>query len=477
MQLENTRHKLYALSTELKESSEDLTKYCRTYALTGDSIWERKFWEVLDIRNGKKPRPDGNTITLHDSLIKLGITDDELEKLSLAEKRSNQLVWTEKVAFNAMKGLFLDASNEFTNKAKPDTLLARRVMFDKKYHDDKESIIQPILEFRLLLDKRITFAIEKQIAEINFLLILIVTVILTISSLSFYAIVILRIRIAKQVSDLQESNKIIRGNEEDLMQQNEEISALLQNLNEKNIELIELNATKDKFFSIIAHDLKNPFSLVLNFNELLIKGFDDCSPKEIKQLAQMTHDSAKQAYNLLENLLTWARIQTGKISPVSVKIRLSELINEIKNLYEPLVNSKNLNYETVIHSDCFIYADKEMVKTILRNLINNAIKYSYPKETIKIETQELDNNILFTISDTGIGIEPEYIGKLFNIESKLTKTGTEGELGTGLGLILCKEFVEKNNGEIWVESKFGKGSQFKFTIPLWRTSSDESITE
>lgn len=476
-QLENTRHKLYSLSTELKESSENLTKYCRTYVLTGDSIWEQKFWEDLDIRNGKKTRPDGNLISLRDSLLKLGITTEEFEKLALAEKRSNQLVETEKVAFNAMKGIFVDKSKESSIKAKPDTLLARKVMYDKKYHEDKESITQPILEFRLLLDKRTSSAIENQNAEINLLLILIVVIILIISALSFYSIIILQRQISKHVSDLENSNKIIRGNEENLILQNQEISTLLENLNRKNAELLELNATKDKFFSIIAHDLKNPLSIILNFNELLLKGFDECSHKDIKQLAQLTYDSAKQTYNLLENLLAWARLQTGKITPVPVNIRLSALINEIINLYEPLVSNKNLKLETIIHSDCFIYADNEMVKTILRNLIINAIKYSYPNETIKLETQELENSILFTVSDSGIGIEPEFIDKLFNIENKLTKTGTEGELGTGLGLILCKEFVEMNNGEIWVESKFGKGSQFKFTMPLWRTSSDAFIVE
>jgi signal transduction histidine kinase len=464
--LENTRHNLYSLGTELKESSEDLTKYCRTYVMTGDSVWEKKYWEVLDIRNGIRLRPDGNKIALIDSLLKLGIVEDEFKKLSLAEKKSNRLVWTEKVAFNAMKGLFANKSNEFTVKARPDTLFAREILFSKKYHDDKESIMRPISEFRSMLNTRTAIEIQKQKNVNNSLLVITLILILIISLLSFYAIIVLRRKIVTQISELSETNIIIKENEENLIQQNEEISALLDNLKETNNELQELNATKDKFFSIIAHDLRNPFNLILNFSELLAKKVDNYSPIQIKEFAQITYDSAKNTYKLLENLLSWARIQTGSINSVPENICPSELLIEIINIYEPIANNKKVKLETVIHSDNSIFADKEMVNAILRNLITNAIKFSYPDKTVKIEIKKQDKNLLFTISDTGIGIGPEYVEKIFNIDSKLSKTGTVGESGTGLGLVLCKEFVEKNNGKIWVESKVGEGSSFKFTLPL-----------
>lgn len=464
--LEKNRYLLYTLSNDLKEGSEDLTKYCRNYVTTGDSIWEQKYWELLDIRNGVKPRANGRTIALRDSLLKLGIVKEEFEKLSLAEKNSNDLVKVERVAFNAMKGIFIDTLDNVTIRSKPDTLFAQEIVFNKNYHLIKESIMLPISEFSTMLDKRTSFEVEKQNSANIVLLVLIGVIILITLLLSFYAIIVLRKDIISQISELQKSNKTIKANEGNLLQQNEEINTLLDNLKEVNSKLEDLNATKDKFFSIIAHDLKSPFNTLINFNSLLIENLAESNSQETQQLAQMMYNSANHTYKLLENLLEWAKIQTGKIEPKFVNTNPSKLIAEIRLLIEPVADNKNIKLETYILSDEPIRVDEEMVKTILRNLTTNALKYTYPNGAVKIETRKFENNILFSISDTGTGIEPEYIEKLFSIENNLSQTGTAGEPGTGLGLILCKEFVEKNNGKIWIESEVGKGSSFKFTIPL-----------
>ncbi len=150
----NIRYKSFIIADELQQSSNDLTRYCRTYVSTGDNIWKKKYWRTLDIRNGKKPRPDGRTISLKDSMKRLGFTKNEFDKLKTSEKNSNDLVWTETIAFNAMNGLFDDGTGNFTIKKTPDIEFARRIMFDEKYHADKLTIMKPIDEFFILLNKR-----------------------------------------------------------------------------------------------------------------------------------------------------------------------------------------------------------------------------------------------------------------------------------------------------------------------------------
>ncbi len=235
----------------------------------------------------------------------------------------------------------------------------------------------------------------------------------------------------------------------------------------QSIELAELNATKDKFFSIIAHDLKNPFNSLVGFSELLYENALNYTPEKVQQFASAMRIASKQGYKLLENLLEWSRLQTGRIKPRPVKLKPSELIKEVILLEEQMSQSKNIDLQSIINCDDFIFADVEMIKTVLRNLISNAIKFTNTGGIVKIETKKHENSFLFEVSDTGVGIQPEHIDKLFGIDSKLSEPGTAGERGTGLGLILCKEFVEKHDGKIWVESELKKGSNFKFILPLY----------
>ncbi len=234
-----------------------------------------------------------------------------------------------------------------------------------------------------------------------------------------------------------------------------------------NQQLKELNAIKDKFFSIIGHDLKNPFNSLLGMNDLLIQNADEYSPEKVRHFARQMYDSSKNAYNLLENLLEWARIQRGELEPKLVEINSEEIIKEVKELTEPLANSKDINLQTAPEDNPPVLADREMLKTILRNLVTNSIKYTHPKGTVIISTKKNEEYLQFTVSDTGMGIPSGYLDRLFEIDCKLSEEGTAKEKGTGLGLILCKEFVEKQEGKIWVESEEGKGSDFHFTIPLW----------
>ena len=233
-----------------------------------------------------------------------------------------------------------------------------------------------------------------------------------------------------------------------------------------NQQLKKLNATKDKFFSIISHDLKNPFNSLIGTSSLLINKAEQYSPEKVRHIAQQMHDSSKNAYNLLENLLKWSRIQRGELEPDLGKINPRGMIHEVAEQSEPIANSKNINLQTASEGNHSVLADSEMLKTTLRNLVTNALKYTQPEGTVIISTQKNEEYLQFTVSDTGMGIPPEYLDRLFEIDCKLSQEGTEKEKGTGLGLILCKEFVEKQGGKIWVDSEKGKGSDFHFTIPL-----------
>lgn len=260
-----------------------------------------------------------------------------------------------------------------------------------------------------------------------------------------------------------------------IQRKNDQLQQLNKSLEENNKSLDDLNKTKDKFFGIIAHDLKNPFNSLIGLSELLVKNVSDYSLEEIKQYSQYINNTTSQTYKLLQNLLDWSNLQTGKLNPKPVKITPVEVIYEVKLLTEQVAKAKNIKLQVKLDSNDLILADREMIYTVLRNLVSNAIKFTNPGGSVKIKTENFEDNVLFTVSDSGIGIKQGDLVKLFIIDNKLSKLGTNGEKGTGLGLLLCKEFVEKNNGEIWVESEIGKGSSFKFTlktVEMFNTSCD-----
>ncbi len=271
----------------------------------------------------------------------------------------------------------------------------------------------------------------------------------------------------EQNKKLHQLNREITDLHRQLIQKKKSLEKTLNQLNATNEELKELNATKDKFFSIIGHDLKNPFNSLLGMNDLLIQNADKYSPEKVRHFARQMYDSSRNAYNLLENLLEWSRIQRGELEPKLVEINSEEIIKEVKELTEPLASSKDINLQTAPEDNAPVLADREMLKTILRNLVTNSIKYTYPQGTVILFTQKRGQFLQFTVSDTGMGIPSDYLDRLFEVDCNLSKQGTGKEKGTGLGLLLSKEFVEKQGGKIWVESEKGKGSDFHFTIPLW----------
>jgi signal transduction histidine kinase/Flp pilus assembly protein TadD len=227
----------------------------------------------------------------------------------------------------------------------------------------------------------------------------------------------------------------------------------------------ELNIVKDKFFRIIAHDLRTPFNTILGYSEILKEDFNDLIDEEKLTLASDINESANKSYQLLENLLVWSQAHTGSIEFKPTKLNLLNLINESISVHKTTAKSKNLLLEINCPRDLEIEADEQMITTVIRNLVSNSIKFTETGKISVIVTR-LNSSIKFIVRDTGAGIDDETKSKLFKLDQYITNRGTRGEKGTGLGLLLCKEFIEKHNGKIWIESEINKGSDFIFTIPI-----------
>ena len=239
---------------------------------------------------------------------------------------------------------------------------------------------------------------------------------------------------------------------------------LLQKENEKKLR--QLNVDKDRFISILGHDLKNQFNNILGFSEILTDEIDSLNKDEITDIAKNINKSAIITNKLLEDILMWARTQQGKIPFNPQKLRFADICENIIENLKPSADAKSIVLNRIAQDEITVFADIDMLKTVLRNLVSNAIKFTNKNDVINISAKENSENVTISVSDNGTGIPTESLVKLFDISEVISTKGTAKETGTGLGLLLCKEFVEKHNGKIWVESEVDKGSEFKFTLPV-----------
>ena len=230
--------------------------------------------------------------------------------------------------------------------------------------------------------------------------------------------------------------------------------------------LKELNASKDRFFSIISHDLKNSFFAILALSKMLADPENDDPPYKKRETAELLNDSSKKLYTFLENLLDWARVQRGEINFEPEENDLFESSVEIVYLFKLKAEQKGVKLENKVEKNITVFADQNMIKTVLRNLVSNALNFTKKGNYVIISSKRTNGFIEVTVEDNGVGISEANQKKLLRIDKKFIGVTTEGDKGTGLGLILCKEFIEKHNGKIWVESDLGKGSKFIFTLPI-----------
>lgn len=237
-------------------------------------------------------------------------------------------------------------------------------------------------------------------------------------------------------------------------------------LKKQQLLLKEINSTKDKFFSIIAHDLKNPFAALIGSAELMILNLkkENCDYEKVAKHASKIFEASLNGHRLLANLLEWSHAQIGSIIFNPKLTNINDIIKESLSTLENSAHTKKIKLNLKSPQDITVFADSNMISTVLRNLISNAIKFSHPGGEVTVSARKNVNQVELSIKDSGIGIPKTELSRLFKIDQKYSILGTNNETGTGLGLILCKEFIEKHSGKIWVQSESGKGSEFKFTL-------------
>jgi len=265
---------------------------------------------------------------------------------------------------------------------------------------------------------------------------------------------------------------LVRNRRKNLMlkHKNHELEELNVRLTKYSEELDGLNHTKNRLISIISHDLKNPFHSLIGFSELLVNEAERFSEEEKLSFYKSMNDTSKKAFELLQNLLDWTRLQTSEIPFNPADLQVKETIESVLDLLNSHARDKGIVMQIDVSDETFVYADSRMFETVLRNLLSNAVKYTPYGGKIIISALDQNEVIRFGVEDTGVGMDEEQVSNLFNIDKKASRPGTNNELGTGFGLILCREFVKKNSGELSVVSIPGKGSTFSFTVPKRRNA-------
>jgi signal transduction histidine kinase len=242
----------------------------------------------------------------------------------------------------------------------------------------------------------------------------------------------------------------------------------MNSYNRERNKVEDLNATKSKFISIIAHDLKSPISAIMQISSFLKGNYSQTNKAEMVKLLGSISDTSHRTFNLLENLLEWSSSQSGKMTVNAEWIDINALIYKNLSFLEENITHKSIEIEKKLTNECHANADSNMINTVIRNLLSNAVKYTLFSGKIIVSSSSNSEYVKLSIKDNGVGINKTNVEKLFDIEANICTRGTNNESGTGLGLKLCKEFVEKNNGKITVISEIGKGSEFKVQLPKAR---------
>jgi signal transduction histidine kinase len=276
-------------------------------------------------------------------------------------------------------------------------------------------------------------------------------------------------KIEEQSEQLYETNTLLEERQQHIEEQSEKITATAEELSVTNEELKKSNATKDRLFSIIAHDIKNPFNSILGFSQLIVDFWDKKDHEKLKPMVENINSSTRTIYDLLENLLQWSRSQMGSIKFNPEKIILKDLVKENIRLLSNLITQKNISIKLDIPDDLYCYADSQMIRAVIRNILTNAVKFT-ENGTITISSEVNSDIVKVSIIDSGVGIAKAKLKDLFEVKKSKISRGTRGEQGTGLGLIICKEFITQNNGEIYAKSVINKGTTFVFTLPLNKSS-------
>ncbi len=348
----------------------------------------------------------------------------------------------------------------YDNESK-SRVLELQLMYDRERKEDE-------IELLLRANQINTLNMEKQKQFRNFLLLLIVL------------IVVLFLFIYYRFREARNTNRLLKSQKEEISYRNRQLQDLnkrlleekqkVENLNKKlkdsEKHLIQVNKTKDQFFSIISHDLRNPFASIVSFSRILKRDIENLSRDELLEMANELDKSVIKINALLDNLLQWSRTQSGKIDFHPERFELKDIIRDNMNLFSNTAGEKNIHMSDQVEERLMVWGDVNMTNTIIRNLLSNALKYTETGGRVVLESRKFNGMAEISVIDNGVGISPEAQQKLFRADTLHSTYGTRDEKGSGLGLLLCKEFVQKQGGTISLKSKEGKGSVFTFTIPL-----------
>jgi len=350
------------------------------------------------------------------------------QKLSTTYERTEE--FRRSLEFNKLAGQYRDS---VYNEERSRQIAEFRTRFETERKERENLVLEAEKES---LDRVVK--IQRQV-------VIVISIFLIILSFLLVYLWIIWRKLLHSKSQISEQNDLLKVNE---------------------IKLNEMVATKDKFLKIIAHDLKNHFNVIIGMSELLLELIHDEDVEKRDMLTKAVVETSRNTYQLLENLLVWSTTQTEGIKFAPSKVFFDDVVEVNKRSMKALAGEKDIELNATENCKVFIYADMEMLKTILRNLVSNAIKFSKDGGKVVIDTEQQEDQVIISVSDSGVGIDPDKQGKLFDITQKVSTLGTSKEKGTGLGLILCREFVERHHGKIWVESSPGEGSTFYFSIPI-----------
>ncbi|SMO32888.1 His Kinase A (phospho-acceptor) domain-containing protein [Solitalea koreensis] len=448
-QLESTRYKLFSMGEELKASSENLTNYCRSFVLTRERVWEQKYFDLLDVRNGVKPWPNGHAISLKDSLLKLGISKQEFVKLMFAEDKSNELVATEKRAFNAMRGLFTGSNKQFSIKGAPDTLMARRILFDKSYMAAKKTIMDPIDDFRGMMNNRISAEIKQQEVQNDMLMKLILLTLFSGALLSFYVILVLRKKIIVQLFDLEKSNQ--------------ELELTLQDLKKTQLKLVKSAkmASLGTLTAGVSHEINNPLNYIMGAYLGLSNYFENYGSQE-ESITNLLLNSMKagvdKAAQIVKGLNQFSRDNSRFDEDCDIHSILDNCL---------IMHASQLKHKTEVKKDyCLedfvVKGNVGKLHQVFANVLSNAI-YALPEQgKICIATRKETQNVKVIITDNGCGIQTEHLSQ---ITDPFFTTKPPGE-GAGLGLYITSSIIDKHLGQIEFESTLHAGTKVIITLPI-----------
>ncbi|MCB1155936.1 MAG: HAMP domain-containing histidine kinase [Leptospiraceae bacterium] len=264
---------------------------------------------------------------------------------------------------------------------------------------------------------------------------------------------------------LAKVNQVLEKQKQQIVKQNLQLQEKNEELNTQAFSLTEMNSMKNRFISIMAHDLKNSFNEILGLSKILMEDAEEESLEDVKTYSRYVHNSAQNTYTMLNSLLEWSRAHDGKLILHPQNIEINTLLLNVISLLQSRADKKNITINRNFEKKLFLYADENSLSTIFFNLIGNAIKFTYLNGKIEIDLEETEYCIRINIRDNGQGIAKKDLDKIFSLEHNFQTEGTEGERGTGIGLILCAELIEKNKGQISVESELSKGSTFSLLLP------------